>query len=236
MMMDRRVFLRSGAAWLAGPGVLAAAGRKGFRSAAAFGRGRVRPNILVILVDQWRFPRWYAPSSGAGGLPPNVAALRRGGVLFGSHYTAANDCSPARSTLLTGLYALQTGCLITGQSTLSPGFQTWGTMLRQHGYRTFWYGKWHLTRDDDRWTEATGARALESYGFSGGTFPSPDGSPGQGTMADPLLVKQFARWYASEGADAPWCTTVSLVNPHDIAWWYDLTNRVSGEKSAPSMV
>ena len=75
-------------------------------------------------------------------------------MLFASHYTAANDCSPARSTLVTGLYSQQTGCLITGQSTLSTGFQTWGTMLRQHGYHTFWFGKWHLTRGDDRWTDS----------------------------------------------------------------------------------
>ena len=49
-------------------------------------------------------------------------------------------------------------------------------------------------------------------------------------------MKQFADWYAREGANQPWCTTVSLVNPHDIAWWYELTNRVKPEATAPQMV
>ena len=53
--------------------------------------------------------------------------------------------------------------MITGGSTLDPGFPTWGTMLREHGYHTRWYGKWHLTHHDGNWSRGTrraGARAL----------------------------------------------------------------------------
>ena len=97
----------------------------------------------------------------AAGLMPNLARLRSGGVSFASHYTAANDCTPARGTLLTGLYSHQTGCLVTGGSTLAPLFPTWGTMLREHGYATAWFGKWHLTSHDNRWTASRNAHALE---------------------------------------------------------------------------
>ena len=45
---------------------------------------------------------------------------------FARHYTASNDCTPARSTLLTGLYTHQTGCMITGGSTLDPGLSDLG--------------------------------------------------------------------------------------------------------------
>ena len=102
------------------------------------------------------------------GLPPNLAKLRQDAVSFSGHYTAANDCTPARSTLLTGLYTHQTGCMITGGSTLDPGFPTWGTMLREHGYRTRWYGKWHLTHRDGKWGRRRGERALQRYGFARG--------------------------------------------------------------------
>jgi arylsulfatase A-like enzyme len=190
-----------------------------------------RPNILVIVVDQLRFPQWFSPTPAATGLPPNIQRLRQGAVSFARHYVASNDCSPARSTMLTGLYTHQTGCMITGGSTLDPGFPTWGTMLREHGYHTRWYGKWHLTHRDHRWTQATGERALERYGFAGGTFPSPDGAPGQGWRRDPHVAAQFAEWFAHEGRSEPWCTTVSFVNPHDIAWWYVWTNRVPAEAS-----
>ncbi|MGH2903411.1 MAG: sulfatase-like hydrolase/transferase [Solirubrobacteraceae bacterium] len=196
-----------------------------------------RPNILVIMVDQLRFPQWFGPLPAHGvGLPPNLQRLRRGAVSFGRHYTASNDCTPARSTLLTGLYTHQTGCMITGGSTLDPGFPTWGTMLREHGYHTWWYGKWHLTHHDGKWTPARGGPLLEDYDFSGGTYPSPDGGPGQGFRVDPSIAGQFEDWFAHEGGREPWCTTVSFVNPHDIAWWYKWTDRVPAEVQAPSTV
>ncbi|HLI31373.1 MAG TPA: sulfatase-like hydrolase/transferase [Solirubrobacteraceae bacterium] len=193
------------------------------------------PNILVVIVDQLRAPQWFQNEAAAAGLMPNLARLRRGGVYFSSHYTAANDCTPARSVLLTGLYSQQTGCLITSGSTLSPRFQTWGSMLRDQGYETWYYGKWHLTQGDNLWTEADRG-ALEPYGFSGGTYPSPDGSPGQGWRVDPQIAEQFRRWYARAPQRRPWCTTVSFVNPHDIEWWYRWSDQVPAERSAPRIV
>jgi arylsulfatase A-like enzyme len=200
---------------------------------AAAGR---RPNILVIVVDQLRFPQWFGAGPGGPSLPPNLRRLRHGAVSFARHYTASNDCTPARAALLTGLYTHQTGCMITGGSTLDPGFPTWGSMLREHGYRTSWYGKWHLTHRDNKWNATRGARALEDYGFAGGTFPSPDGAPGQGWREDPKIAGQFEDWFAGSGGDQPWCTTVSFVNPHDIAWWYKWSDRVPAEALAPSSI
>jgi arylsulfatase A-like enzyme len=196
---------------------------------------RRAPNILVVLVDQLRAPQWFQNDARAAGLMPNLARLRRGGVYFASHYTAANDCTPSRGVLVTGLYSQQTGCLVTSGSTLSPEFGTWGSMLREHGYETWWYGKWHLTHDDNLWTQADRG-ALERYGFSGGTYPSPDGSPGQGWRVDPHIARQFRAWYAKAPKNRPWCTTVSFVNPHDIEWWYRWTDHVPAERTAPRIV
>jgi len=193
------------------------------------------PNILVIMVDQLRSPQWLGakPSEpGEPDLPPNVQRLRSGAVSFERHYTASNDCTPSRAALLTGLYTHQTGCLITGGSTLDPEFPTWGSMLREHGYHTRWYGKWHLTHGDNNWTPETGVPELERYGFAGGTYPSPDGGPGQGWRVDPGIAGQFEQWYSTVDESEPWCTTVSFVDPHDIAWWYSWTNRVPAETYA----
>jgi arylsulfatase A-like enzyme len=228
----------TGASTTRGSGVGgAAAGR---RSAVGSGKRRRPPNILVVMVDQLRTPQWFSASAAATASMPNLARLRRGGVSFGGHYTASNDCTPARATLLTGLHTHQTGCLITGGSTLDPGFPTWGTMLREQGYRTHWYGKWHLTKGDNMWDSHEDAGALEPYGFAGGTYPSPDGAPGQGWRVDPHIVSQFESWFAKAGAGGqdkkPWCTTVSLVNPHDVAWWYRWSERFAHESEPPSIV
>jgi arylsulfatase A-like enzyme len=204
-------------------------------ASVAMARSHGAPNILVILVDQLRTPQWFQNGAIAAGMMPNLARLRRGGIYFASHYTAANDCSPARAALLTGLHSQQTGCLVTSASTLDPDFPTWGSILREHGYETYWYGKWHLTRGDYAWTQAD-IGALEPYGFSGGTYPSPDGSPGEGWLVDPLIVRQFRDWYATAPRTKPWCTTVSLVNPHDITWWYRWSRHVASEKHARRIV
>jgi len=237
---DRRTFLKrgllaGGALALSGAGAPAAAQARRLRRRRSR-RGRVRgvggssraPNILVILVDQLRAPAWAPASPALDALLPNLAALRSESVSFEGHYTASNDCSPSRGALLTGLYSHQTGCMITGRSRLSTGFPTWGTLLRELDYETTWWGKWHLNPD---------ARAsLEPYGFSGGTYPSPNGAPGQGTEVDPSIVDQFEDWFDHESGNGPWCTTVSLVNPHDVAWWYRFTSEVPLESEPPGWV
>ncbi|MEZ4863576.1 MAG: hypothetical protein R3C14_19810 [Caldilineaceae bacterium] len=50
--------------------------------------------------------------------------------------------------------------MVTGGSYLNPGFPTWGTMLREMGHQTHWFGKWHLA-------EAS-CPDLEVYDFGGG--------------------------------------------------------------------
>ena len=245
MRVDRRTFLKRGA--IAG-GALAGAGLGIKALAEASGdqgtppppaRDRTarrpapsRPNVLVIMVDQLRFPQWFGAGAIGTSLPPQLNRLRQGAVSFGRHYTVSNDCSPSRSAMLTGLYTHQTGCMITGGSTLDPGFPTWGTLLREHGYHTRWLGKWHVTHGDGHWTPPVGEEALERYGFAGGMYPSPDGGPGQGWHRDPQVARHFKEWFAEEGGAEPWCTTASFVNPHDIAWWYVWSDRVTAEATA----
>jgi len=245
MRVDRRTFLKRGA--VAGGALVGAGlGIKALAEASGDQRSQpsartdrtahrpapARPNILVIVVDQMRFPQWFGAGGPGASLPVNVQRIRQGAVSFGHHYTASNDCSPARSAMLTGLYTHQTGCMITGGSTLDPGFPTWGTMLRDHGYHTRWFGKWHITHGDNHWNALAGEEALERYGFAGGMFPSPDGGPGQGWHKDPQVARHFKEWFGEEGGGEPWCTTVSFVNPHDIAWWYVWSDRVPAEASA----
>jgi arylsulfatase A-like enzyme len=230
---DRRTFIKRGllaggslALGVAGAPTPAQARRA--RRVRRSNAPRRAPNILVILVDQLRAPAWVPGSLALDAVLPNLAALRRGSVSFERHYTASNDCSPSRGVLLTGLYSHQTRCLITGRSRLSPGFPTWGTLLREMDYETTWWGKWHLNPNP--------RASLEQYGFSGGTYPSPNGGPGQGTEVDPSIVDQFQEWFGEYAGREPWCSTVSLVNPHDVAWWYRYTSKIALESSPPALV
>jgi arylsulfatase A-like enzyme len=225
--LNRRAFIKRGA--------LAGASALGFGSDRRHSRARrhrrdaspgsTPPNILTIIVDQLRTPVWMPSASSSAEVMPNLAALRQRSVSFERHYTAANDCSPSRSVLLTGLYTHQTGVMLTGAGWLNPRFPTWGTMLRKMGYETAYYGKWHLNPDP--------YASLAQYGFSGGTYPSPNGAPGQGTLVDPTIAEQFSDWFAGHAGRTPWATTVSFVNPHDIAWWHRFTEQIEAEAEPP---
>ena len=203
-------------------------------------RASARPNILVIMVDQLRYPAVVRePRRAARACRRTSQRLREGAVSFARHYTASNDCTPARAALLTGLYTHQTGCMITGGSTLDPGFPTWGSMLREHGYHTRWYGKWHLTHGDNHWTSSSRAERRSSATASpAAPSPRPTARParaGAWTRASPSSSRSGSR--QRRGDAEPWCTTVSFVNPHDIAWWYALERpRRRPRRSAPSVV
>ncbi len=214
MRVDRRTFLKRGA--VAG-GLLAGAGL-GIKALAEADGDKPRQSAggradraQEPASRQPQHPRHRRRSAalpavvlgdpdGHGRCLPTFGGCSEGAVSFGHHYTASNDCSPARATMLTGLYTHQTGCMITGGSTLDPGFPTWGTMLREHGYHTRWLGKWHLTHHDNHWTPALGEEALERYGFAGGVYPSPDGGPGQGWHRDPEIAGHFRRVVSAKTA------------------------------------
>ncbi|MFB2897016.1 sulfatase-like hydrolase/transferase [Aerosakkonemataceae cyanobacterium BLCC-F50] len=249
--MKRRTFLS--ATGLAGAALIGSQLQIKSNRAMAQTSEYKKPNILVIVVDQLRTPQWFPEPATLDNFLPAIANLRKSSVNFTRYYTAATACTAARGTLVTGLYSHQTfvmdthlndgeggGVLIKSPApSLNPGFPTWGKLLREHfNYSTWWFGKWHLSTTD----------SLEPYGFSGGTYPSPNGNPGEGLAVDPYIVKggtppesikateQFAEWLNSNDAkNAPWCTTISLINPHDISWYPRGTEQIPAENNPPKV-
>ncbi|MFE3187718.1 sulfatase-like hydrolase/transferase [Nocardia sp. NPDC059240] len=231
MSISRRGFFGSGALAATAATAAMATGKAGASPLSRMDTHPDKPNILVVIVDEMRAPVWFPQQDVLDTILPNIAALRRKSVSFEQHYTAANDCTPSRGTLLTGLYSHQTGCLSTSTSQLAEGFPTWGTLLREEGYRTSWWGKWHLGHYAD-----TTPGGLDRFGFDGGTYPSPNGAPEQGLQMDGRIVDQFVGWLDSDAAQGPWCTTVSLVNPHDIQWWPRFTRRTMAVNDIPRWI
>lgn len=196
------------------------------------------PNILVVMVDQLRSPAWLTPAQRTfvdSYVTPNLSGrIRDKSVTFSNYFAAAASCTPSRATILTGLYAPQTGIYETapGAPGLSSAYPTWGSALPAlnpaYSNNVWWFGKWHLS-------PYTGAAdPLLPYGFRTSLYPSaqyrsPDGCINEGTEGglyhsgaaqaylanDGDIANDFVNWMA-QPRTGPWCATVSFINPHDI--------------------
>lgn len=116
-------------------------------------------NVVVLLVDDWG---WR--DAGCYGSTfyetPNIDALAASGVRFTQAYTACPVCSPTRVSIMTGKHParLRTtdwfGGRRKGKLLPAPYFDylaheevTLGEVFGEAGYRTGFFGKWHLGRD-----------------------------------------------------------------------------------------
>ena len=138
------------------------------------------PNVVVVLLDDVGF----GASSTFGGPAetPGMEALAAQGLRYNRFHTTA-ICSPTRAALLTGRDAHRANMgTVMNVANTNPGYQgvlnphtaTVVEMLRQRGYSTAAFGKWHLTPSwesspmgpFDRWP--TGVGFEKFYGFLGG--------------------------------------------------------------------
>lgn len=121
-----------------------------------------RPNVLLILTDQERYPPPYEADAMArfrAEHQPARAAIRDGGFELHRHYVGATACLPSRTTLFTGQYpSLHGGAQTDGlakqhtdpaMTWLDPdSVPTLGDWFRAGGYRTQYRGKWHVSHAD----------------------------------------------------------------------------------------
>ena len=119
-----------------------------------------RPNIILFMTDQLR-----QDALGCYGneicRTPNLDRLAGAGTVFDSAYTTSPVCSPARASLLSGLYPHNHGVLLNTHIApawcrgLSPDIATFSSLLRDAGYALDYVGKWHVHED----------RRPEEFGF-----------------------------------------------------------------------
>ncbi|MEN1680530.1 MAG: sulfatase-like hydrolase/transferase [Planctomycetota bacterium] len=77
-------------------------------------------------------------------LTPHLDAMAASGVRFERFYTAAPLCSPTRGSCLTGRYPFRYGILAAHTAGMRVGEITIAEMLRERGYQTGFFGKWHM--------------------------------------------------------------------------------------------
>src|SRR3954471_15414479 len=110
--------------------------------AAASAQAQKRPNVVLVLADQWR-----AQATGYAGDPnvktPNLDRLESVSVNF-THAVSSNPvCSPCRASILTGQRSTTHGIFIN-DAHLPDDARTLPKIFAEAGYDTGIIGKWHL--------------------------------------------------------------------------------------------
>jgi arylsulfatase len=138
------------------------------------------PNVLLIMTDDQGFG---APSTFGGVIPtPAMDRIARAGLRY-TNFHSTSLCSPTRAALITGRNHHSVGFGVVGEvATGFPGYDsiipiekgTIGTILKEHGYATSWFGKDHNTPSYqssqagpfNQWPNGMGFDYF--YGFVGG--------------------------------------------------------------------
>lgn len=107
------------------------------------------PNLLFILTDEQRYDT-SAPYGNEQIQTPHLNKLGESSVVFQKAYVTQPVCSPARSSILTGLYPHTTG-VTNNNIPLDEGIKTLPELVTDTNYRTSYIGKWHLGRENDAW-------------------------------------------------------------------------------------
>jgi len=138
------------------------------------------PNVLLIMTDDVGYG---APGTFGGVVPtPAMDRIAKSGLRY-TDFHSTSLCSPSRAALITGRNHHVSGFGVVGEiATGFPGYNsvirkengTIGTILKENGYATSWFGKEHNTPSYqstqagpfDQWPSGMGFEYF--YGFVGG--------------------------------------------------------------------
>ena len=142
-----------------------------------------RPNVLIFMVDEQRYPPSYESEELREWKKNNLLfeeQLKKEGVVFHNHYTNTTACAPARTTLHTGHYPHVHGVTQTDglalqatdpEMTWLPEFTvpTIGNYFQEAGYNTRLKGKWHVS---DASIATNDGVVLSTFDMNGKSIPA----------------------------------------------------------------
>jgi len=114
-----------------------------------------RPNIVFILTDNLGYGEIGSYGGGVtrGAATPRIDSIAKQGLRL-LNMNMETQCTPSRSSLMTGRWAIRSGTHSVPFGGVADGLTRWevtiGEALSEAGYATGYYGKWHLGSHDGR--------------------------------------------------------------------------------------
>jgi arylsulfatase len=114
-----------------------------------------KPNIVFILTDNLGYGEigTYGGGITRGAATPRIDSIAKAGLRL-LNMNMETQCTPSRSSLMTGRWAIRCGTHSVPFGGVADGLTQWevtiGEALSDAGYATGYYGKWHLGSHDGR--------------------------------------------------------------------------------------
>jgi len=184
-----------------------------------------RPNVVVIVSDDHR-----ADLMSCMNHPfiktPHLDTLASQGINFVNGFATSGVCSPARGSILTGMYSHQCAAprIVWNNNSFHVQETPYPARFQQHGYHTAHIGKWHLGKGHipkpgyDHWA---------SFEWLGEYFNTNIWTNGQKKQYEGFsddIISQLAADYIHQQSQTaqPFCLYVGLKAPH---LWFEYPPR-----------
>ena len=226
--LTRREFVKTASAGVSilSTGVSTLAQRQAIQSSNSS-----RPNLIFILADDlgWADLSCYGRPDYQ---TPNLDRLAKQGTRFSNAYSASAVCTPTRCGFITGRYpgrlkvGLEEPLISTNdQVGLDPKHPTIASLLKNSGYETALFGKWHLGIRPEWGPNAHGFD--EFFGILSGAgdyflHKTGQGAPDLFENLTPVerngyltdLLTERAVGFVSRRRDAPFYLSLHYTAPH----------------------
>lgn len=244
--ITRRAALRSAMAGaIAAPAILHAARKPG-----------EKPNLLFLWTDQQR-ANTLAVNGNYRFHIPVMNGLASKSIVFRRCYDSQPVCTPARSTVMTGLWPHQNGCL-NNNLHLNRDAKVLPELLQNGDYRTGYMGKWHLGDEvfrqhgfdewesiediyieyyspgRDRSARSSYHHFLASQGYKpdteNGTFSREFAVQRPIDQCKPAFLASKASDFIMRSRNQPWMLYVNFLEPHP-PYYGPLNDLLSAEQA-----
>jgi len=184
------------------------------------GQLKKKPNFLIVVCDQMvmdaigAYRRHFNDRSWLCHWvdTPNLDELVGSGVSFMESHSTNPVCCPARSSMFTGRYAVETGVVINNIG-IDESMPNMGQWFEQHSnYDRIYCGKWHA---GGPWNNphVDGPRKIPGFDTL------PHGPDNWGRHMDYGISAGVEAYVRNHDKDSPFLVVAGFMDPHDICYW-----------------